>query len=300
MRYQRPPLFLTAFVLGGFVLFVLVFPAIVIEDARPTGAENGAMLGHPPARGVPTGSATVAIVASPTGEELIVVPAGVVETSANPLGRVTDDAMVFIDAFLIARTEVMNAAFAEFVRETGYVTLAERRGDVRTWRTQSGPETEAHPVTFIAWADAHAYCVHVGLRLPTEQEWERAARGDDARLWPWGHVWDGDNLNSLERGATDPSPVGSYPQGASPFGVLDLAGNVWEWTSSSYLTEAQQAAPDAGVAQVFEGHRVLRGGSWRTMAPGTQTTYRKPAPLDYWRDTTGFRCAGDTAVGGGG
>jgi formylglycine-generating enzyme required for sulfatase activity len=225
-----------------------------------------------------------------------VVPTGALARTSAPDEDATGTHDRFVPAFVIDRTEVTNAAFAVFARRTGYRTLAEQAGEPRTWRTQAQPGTDAHPVTFIAWADANAYCIDAGLRLPTELEWERAARGDDGRLWPWGNEWDGNNLNSLERGATGPSSVGSFAPGASPYGLVDMAGNVWEWTSSPYVAASGQGATDAQASQTFHGHLVLRGGSWRTIAAGTQATYRKPAPPEYRRDTTGFRCAGGLPV----
>lgn len=227
---------------------------------------------------------------------MIVVPGGDFLFGGQILDGDLEGRSVFVPAFLIDLTEVTNGAFAAFVEQAGYVTAAEKRGDPVSWRTLAEDDSSVHPVAYMAWEDATAYCNFVGKRLPSEVEWERAARGDDARLWPWGNTWDETNLNSLEGGYGGTSPVNFYPDGASQNGAQDLAGNVWEWTASDYVTVSSQDVINDSDDLLFRGAHVLRGGSWRTMALGTQATYRKPAALDYWRDTTGFRCA--RSIGG--
>jgi serine/threonine-protein kinase len=286
---------LTMLVFGGVLTLLLFLSDLRSPGVRTSGGLTESGVGPSLAQDSPVSGAATPSGASRAMPDMIVVPAGVLATTAAPVGGATEGQKVFVAAFALHRTEVTNAAFAEFARRTGFRTLAEQAGDPRTWRTAAQPSMAEHPVTYIAWADANAYCEEAGLRLPTELEWERAARGDDGRLWPWGNEWDGSRLNSLERGAAGPAPVGSDPHGASPYGLLDMAGNVWEWTSSPYLIGSTMEAPDAQSLQTFRGHLVLRGGSWRTMAAGTQTTYRKPAPPEYRRDTTGFRCAADPA-----
>ena len=109
------------------------------------------------------------------------------------------------------------------------------------------PAPADHPVTFVDWHEASAFCAWAGGRLPTEAEWEKAARGTDARRFPWGDEEDASRAavgSGLKRGTT--SPVGAHPRGASPYGLQDMAGNVWEWTST----------------ETGDGERVLRGGSY--------------------------------------
>jgi formylglycine-generating enzyme required for sulfatase activity len=227
------------------------------------------------------------------GATMVVVPAGEFVMGGQPLDVGTQSRVVFLPAFAIDRTEVTNADFAAFVRETGYLTVAEQHGDARSWRTYDRSAMANLPVVFIAWDDANAYCVHAGKRLPTEAEWEKAARGADARLWPWGNEWDGSKTNSMERGQMGTTAVGAFAAGASPYGLVDMAGNVWEWTASAYADGENLELQDSADARTFRDAGVLRGGSWRTMTAGTQVTYRKPAAPDYRRDTTGFRCADD-------
>jgi toxoflavin biosynthesis protein ToxD len=160
---------------------------------------------------------------------------------------------VQVPAFRIARTPVTNAEWLSFAEATG----------------RSRPDgTPDQPVTGLPWADAAAYCDWLTrqtgqrIRLPTEDEWERAARGDDTREYPWGDDYDPKRANLQEYGAGRPLPVGSFPDGASPFGVLDLAGNCDEWTSTLYAPYpgAPAAVPQEELYAI-DPH-VTRGGAW--------------------------------------
>jgi formylglycine-generating enzyme required for sulfatase activity len=140
-----------------------------------------------------------------------------------------------VEAFELGLTPVTNDEYAAFVADGGAAAPPH-------W-----PAAGDHPVTFVDWHEAAAFCAWAGGRLPTESEWEKAARGTDARTYPWGEEEDGSRAAvgaGMKHGST--SPVGARPDGASPYGLLDMAGNVWEWTSTEYPP----------------GERVLRGGSF--------------------------------------
>lgn len=145
---------------------------------------------------------------------------------------------VNLPEFWIGKNDVTNAQYRGFVTATGHQSAGDWQSYAQKWGDQA-------PVVNVSWNDAAAYCQWAGLRLPTEEEWEKAARGTDGRKYPWGNEWDASRCRNDASGA---SPVGSYPSGASPYGCLDMAGNVWQWTASLYDSS--------------HDWRVLRGGSW--------------------------------------
>ena len=200
---------------------------------------------------------------------------------------------VYVDSFYIDKFEVTNAQFAYFVSKTGYVTDAERAGDQVTWRTFNTPDRKYHPVIYVSWNDANAFCRWVGKRLPTEAEWEKAARGTDKRIWPWGDGWNPGVLNSSEYGAGQPLRVGSFKAGVSPYGAYDMAGNVWEWVADWYSAVYYQESPVAnprGPADQGMG-KVIKGGSWKVRGYEARVSSRQQASVDGRSDDIGFRCA---------
>ncbi|MGV8120554.1 MAG: SUMF1/EgtB/PvdO family nonheme iron enzyme [Candidatus Xenobiia bacterium LiM19] len=203
------------------------------------------------------------------GAEMILIPAGEF-LMGSPEGTGNDNERpqhkVYLDAFYICKYQVTNGQFARFVKETGY----KAEGDWKKY-VKSGRET--HPVGNVTWNDASAYCRWAGGALPTEAQWEKAARGTDGREYPWGDTWDGNRCNCWEgpkvsgmahiengRGTV---PVGSFPSGVSPCGVHDMAGNVWEWCSDRYDKDYYRSSPSRNPEGPSSGvYRVLRGGAW--------------------------------------
>ena len=191
---------------------------------------------------------------------------------------------IYLDAFAIQRTEVTNAAFSHFVQEMGYV--------VAGWDSSVLANRADVPVSGVLWRDADAYCRWAGLRLPTEAEWEKAARGADGRLFPWGNNWDSARANTAESGVGQPVAVGSYPAGASPYGVLDMAGNVAEWVADTFAFDYYTYAPDRnppGPDTVMD--HGLRGGSWASTLEYAQTFRRDSSHSVRPNPRLGFRCA---------
>jgi len=169
---------------------------------------------------------------------------------------------VYVGDFQIARVPITNAQYQLFVEQTGHQALGH-------WQEGGPPKgQESHPVVMVSWHDALAYCGWLSqvtgkrIALPTEAQWEKAARGaKDRREYPWGDTFEAARCNSVELGLHSTAPVGVFSEGASPCGVLDMAGNVWEWTASLYQPYPYQV-DDGRNAPEAEGYRVLRGGSW--------------------------------------
>jgi formylglycine-generating enzyme required for sulfatase activity len=175
--------------------------------------------------------------------------ASVADNDERPQHRVT------LDAFWIMQTEVTNAQYRQCVADGACTAPNNAR-----WEQ---PAYDDHPVTHISWLQANAYAAWVGGRLPTEAEWEKAARGSDRRLYPWGNDAPTDTLLNFNQNVGDTSLVGRYPAGASPYGALDMAGNVWEWTNDWYNSSYYAAAPANNPRGPDTGdNRVVRGGSW--------------------------------------
>lgn len=195
---------------------------------------------------------------------------------------------VDLPAFEMDKFEVTNADFAAFVEEAGYVTFAEQKG-FRGWRDEWSMGEDNHPVVMVTWDDATAYCQWLGKRLPTEAEWEKAARGEDGRTFPWGEDWDPAKANVKETGLRGTAAVGSFGAGASPYGVEDVIGNVWEWTAGWYQPYPGSTTLDDRYG---EKYRVTRGGGWFELEPQATTFSRNAAdPHKTANDDLGFRCA---------
>jgi formylglycine-generating enzyme required for sulfatase activity len=195
--------------------------------------------------------------------------------------------------FHIARTPVTNEEYRTFVRETGHVAPAH-------WRESGVPRgLQPHPVTHVDWRDAQAYCDWAGVRLPTEAEWERAAAGPATdggpRIYPWGNAPPAATCLNFRRDGkrATTTPVDRYPRGATPDGILDMAGNVWEWTSTRYA-EYPYDGDDGREERQESGMRVLRGGSF--LSPGAAYVRCAMRSLSFEtrrREHIGFRVSRD-------
>jgi len=196
---------------------------------------------------------------------------------------------VYLDAFAIDRTEVTKAAFARFVSDTGY--------RAKGWNDTTLSGRAHEPVVGVAWRDADAFCRWKGRRLPSEAEWEKAARGTDGRRYPWGNTWDADCANTAEMGQQGVLPVGSLPDGASPYGALDMAGNAAEWVNDYFAADYYTYSPDhdpTGPNIVTD--RGLRGGSWASPSEHAQTFFRDSSHSARPNPRVGFRCAQSLSV----
>jgi gamma-glutamyl hercynylcysteine S-oxide synthase len=200
---------------------------------------------------------------------------------------------VKLPAFYIDKYEVTGKEYLEFSINTSYVAEGEAEG--KTWRTFFSAERANNPVTYITYKDAEAYCKGVGKRLPTEDEWEAAARGPNGYRFPWGNEWEGNKANTMDAGFRAPVDVGKFEGDVSPFGVRDMFGNVQEWVATIY--KAYPGNPKAGAGEFSAGYRVLKGlGSRYTGAKSSGSWSRSAYPGNYLADF-GCRCAKDATSG---
>lgn len=262
---------------------------------------------------------------------MVEIPAGEFLMGSPPGQGLSDERpqrSVYLRAFLIDRYEVTNAQYERFVTATGHAVPTNPNPAVTLWHDgRPIPGSEAHPVVNVSWHDAVAYCRWAGKRLPTEAEWEKAARGTDARLYPWGNDWDPARANSASywagrtiefkdtiewkafwvegegarisrekglKGEVLTLPVGSFPNGASPYGLFDMAGNASEWVQDwyepYYYLRAPRENPQGPDGKLL---KVVRGGSWLKPASSLRTTDRDYGFPDDHQSGTGFRCAQD-------
>jgi len=230
--------------------------------------------------------------------KMVLVPAG--EFIMGTDDRLPDEGpqhKVYLPAYYIDIYEVTNLQYKQFNDAT-------HRRSPTHFRNRTFPEGKAdHPVTYVSWEDADAYCRWAKKRLPTDQEWEKAARGTDGRMFPWGGEFDVKKANTPIRWQQigsfgDTTPVGAFENGKSPYGLYDTTGNVWEWTASWY-----QAYPNNKVASESYGtrYKTLKGGSWfdcsfykcGISAPVFNRAFFATRTKN---DSFGFRCAGDVAT----
>jgi formylglycine-generating enzyme required for sulfatase activity len=217
--------------------------------------------------------------------EMVLVPAGEFTMGSSNEDERPPHA-VFVEAFEMDQFEVVNDEFQRFVDETGYQTEGEQAGEEDDWRAHAEGKPR-HPVVKVTFNDARAYCEWAGKRLPSEAEWEKAARGTEQLAYPWGNEWDPGRANAKESGYRGTTVAGSFPQGASPYGAMDMAGNVAEWTTDWF-----KAYPGGDFASPYFGerYRVIRGGGWFTEEELVRTAERSASSEDLRNDDVGFRC----------
>ena len=215
--------------------------------------------------------------------DMIEIPAGrfvMGSDSGNPDERPRQ--YLFVEAFYIDPYEVTNADYAEFMEWTGHAAPPH-------WKNAAFPEgEEKYPICNVSFTDAQAFASWAGKRLPSEREWEKAARGQDGRVYSWGDVFDASLCNTWESGIGAALPVDAYPGGKSPYGLWNTVGNVWEWVGEWYQPYPQSTytRPEFG-----DKYRVLRGGAWNMSADYARCPARYYLEPDYRHLSFGFRCA---------
>jgi formylglycine-generating enzyme required for sulfatase activity len=221
---------------------------------------------------------------------MVLVPAG-----EFLMGSLTGDLdeqpvrRVYLDAYFFDKDHLTVGQYAKFLEATSHNVPPE-------WNIMSRAMHKNRPVVNVEWADAAAYCTWAGKRQPTEAEWEKAARGTDGRTYPWGDElpskFHGNMKKELWNSHMGLTPVGMFEDGKSPYGINDMAGNVWEWVSDWYDPNYYSTAPLRNPTGPSTGsHKVVRGGSWGSGPEGLRSAERETRLPSFQGFGTGFRCA---------
>jgi len=222
------------------------------------------------------------------GAPMVLVPAGEFTMGSGSAIR-----PVSVEAFYMDKYEVTVARYGKFLKAT-------KRKEPDKWDTVKFPQDADRPVTGVDWEDANAYCRWAGKRLPTEVEWEKAARGTDGRLYPWGNDPPNPRLANYQQERSSSggglAAVGSYEAGKSPYGLYDMAGNVWEWVADWYDEDYYRHGPNRNPPGPERGEeKVIRGGSWDFQAQALLVVSRLSYAPTMRAGFIGFRCAQDAA-----
>jgi serine/threonine-protein kinase len=243
--------------------------------------------------------------------EMVEIPAGkfiMGSSDRDPKARSDEKPQreVYLHAYWIARTPVTNRMWQKFIQESGYQPPKDDHdGDyLKHWNGKTPPADKLdHPVVNVSYIAVWAFCDYYGLMLPSEAQWEKAAQGEKDRIWPWGDQQPTPELcNFSGSGIGTTTPVGKYPHGISPFGLVDCAGNVWEWCADEYSSKLlQELDPNSGRVIRLSKNRAnsrlaLRGGSFYGGTVDVRCAYRdrSPAALCYYY--FGFRPSQDVGL----
>ncbi|MEE9275238.1 MAG: SUMF1/EgtB/PvdO family nonheme iron enzyme [bacterium] len=262
-----------------------------------------------PLQGGPSEAGAAARLGSGKYTGMILIPAGpFIMGRGNGPDEEKPAHRVFLPAFYIDQNLVTVKAYARFIQAKGptgpkgeeYLDVFDPDARIhlkdKLWRPDEG--SEMYPAAELSWHGAVAYCRWVGKRLPSEAEWEKAARGTDGRLYPWGSGPPAPDLAFIGGHRGETVPVGRYPKGASPYGALDMAGQVWEWTRSLYRPYPYDPK-DGRESLTAEDGRVVRGGNTSSAPEEMTATAREPVypgRLDTGHAYYGFRCAADVEL----
>ena len=233
----------------------------------------------------------------PVSEDMVTIPAGpfVRGTQAGGFDE-QPERSIHLESFAIDRYEITNGQYQTFVSATNHRHPGPPSRYAKNMVRMRGIN---QPVVYVSWEDADAYCRWKGKRLPTEAEWEKAMRGTDGRLWPWGNV---PNLNAanwarVDDGFEATAPVGSLKHDVSPYGIVDGAGNVMEWVADWYAEDSYRDPTDKNPLGPEHGlFKVMRGGAYTSTGSDIRITSRSKMVPDFRDETIGFRCASSELV----
>ena len=277
------------------VSFLVVVVALVLWlSSSPTTTQLSTGAGTATSGAQPSSSG--AEINAPQG--MVYIPGGEFKMGRDEGGEENERPAhtVRINPIYLDRNEVTNEEYRIFIEATGHAAPP-------TWQNGRYPEgRDKNPVNDVTWEDASIYAKWASKRLPTEEEWKYAARGPEGKLYPWGNVWKvgAANVLAIAGEKRQIMPVGQFPEGASPFGVLDLSGNLWEWTSNDY--KEYPGGVKVSIPGEYSSLKVIRGGSFESNGKIATATLRSgwPATRSNWPggaepiySGTGFRCAQD-------
>ena len=241
------------------------------------------------------------LAATPAGIEWIKIPAGEFTMGSNDYDEKPPH-KVFLGEYLIGKTPVTNAQYKKFIEAGGYEKKEYWSNEGWNWRSREKRtqpnywddkewNTPTHPIVGVSWYEAKAFCKWANCRLPSEAEWEKAARNTDARKYPWGNNEPTKNLANFRSNIGKTTPVGKYsPAGDSPYGCVDMAGNVWEWVSTLYKSYPYDAKDGRENLEIADS-RVLRGGSWLSNDSYLRSANRGRSYPSLTYLSIGFRCS---------
>lgn len=274
----------------AFWLAVLLFASLPIagiltEGPRPLQDPS------PPSQTLPVGTISKGAT-QPVEGDMVYIPHGDFIRGTDQGGyNERPKRRIYLDAFWIDRFETTNFHYQQFVTATGH----RKPGPPSRYATKmTDLRGTNQPVTYVSWDDADAYCQWRGKRLPTEAEWEKAMRGTDGRLWPWGNQLDitAANFDGIKDGFEYTAPVGSFGMDISPFGVADGAGNLMEWVADWYDEQAYRHSAERNPTGPPDGtYKVLRGAGYTSRGIDLRITSRMFMVPNFRDETLGFRCA---------
>jgi len=252
------------------IVALIAFLGWVSSCRRESDRSGPGALWKPKSRTEYVGDMPREIIWVKDGAEMVLVPGGEFLYGENKETKT-------LDAFYMDKYPVTNERYQKFIKATGHRSpyLDEEWAKAHNWKGKKYPRGMAkYPVVLVSWDDAMAFCEWAGKSLPTEEQWEKAARGTDGRLYPWGDEFDERKCNCFLTRIEKPTPVDKFPKGASPYGCVDMAGNVWEWTAT----------------QKDEGY-VMRGGSYFEGDVRVRSYIRPWGRAEVKGLNCGFRCS---------
>lgn len=265
---------------------IAIYRGTILTPFENTAEPSGAVGHAPAASGEPNPAE------APLPDEMVEIPAGPFLRGYDRGGfDEAPQAEVMLDAYSIDKYEVSNHHYKQFVAATGH-----RKSGPPPRYAKNGMRMQGvnQPAVYVSYDDAQEYCRWKGKRLPTEAEWEKAMRGPDGRLWPWGtdDRASGANWGRVDDGYDITAPSGTFKDDRSPYGVMDGAGNVLEWVGDWYFeTEYKDGERTNPRGPEFGTYRVMRGGSYITSGADVRITSRSKIVPDFRDETIGFRCA---------